>query len=125
MTVITVEVEGERLIVPDILLPLITEAIGSLAEGKAVRVEPGNLVLSTQEAADLLGVSRPTLVRILDAGAIPFSTPTGTHRRVKRADVLAYQKQSTRRRREGLNRLLTAPDATGDPEAVVNFGPRR
>jgi excisionase family DNA binding protein len=119
-----IEVEGERLAVPDMLLPLVSEAIASLAKGKAVRIEPTELMLSTQQAADILGMSRPTLVRLLGADAIPFTTPTGTHRRVKLVDVLAYRDNSEARRSNGLARMMDQP-AAEDYESVVGFGPRR
>lgn len=61
----------------------------ALHHGDAVTLTPHEAMLSTQEAADLLGVSRPTLVRLLESGALPYSQP-GTHRRVRLEDVLEY-----------------------------------
>src|SRR5450755_3095236 len=63
----------------------------------AITVAPHQIVLSTSEAASLLGVSRPTLVRLLESGEIPFDKP-GRHRRVRLADLLAYQQRASRGR---------------------------
>jgi excisionase family DNA binding protein len=63
-----------------------------MAQGKAVTVAPHNLQLTTQEAADLLGISRPTLVRLLERGDIPLTKPN-RHPRVQLIDVLAYQQR--------------------------------
>jgi len=58
-------------------------------------------VLSTQEAADAIGVSRPTLVKLLESGEIAFSKP-GRHRRVQLKDLMDYQQRIRRHRREVL-----------------------
>ncbi|MDF6019750.1 excisionase family DNA-binding protein [Streptomyces sp. JH34] len=64
-----------------------------------------NTTLTTQEAADLLGISRATFVKILDEGGVPFSRP-GRHRRVLLTDVLLYGEERRSRRRRGLDELV-------------------
>ncbi|GAB2688716.1 helix-turn-helix domain-containing protein [Thalassiella azotivora] len=64
----------------------------ALDRGLSVTVTSHAATLTTQEAADVLGVSRPTLVRLLEQGRIPYDQP-GRHRRVHLADVLAFQRQ--------------------------------
>ena len=65
---------------------VLTDILDALSAGKPVEVTPLDEMLSTQEAADLLRVSRPTLVKMLDQGLLPFEQP-GVHRRVPRAAV--------------------------------------
>ncbi|MFE1593754.1 excisionase family DNA-binding protein [Nocardia sp. NPDC058705] len=76
----------------------------ALSEGKAVTVAPLHTTLTTQEAAELLGMSRPTFVKLLDAGSIPFTRP-GRHRRVRLADVLAFRELRRAERAAGLSEL--------------------
>jgi excisionase family DNA binding protein len=83
---------GVRRALPAELLEVLGLAATALAEGRPVTLSCHEPVLSTQEAADLLGVSRPTLVRLLDQGVIPYDQPR-RHRRVQLADLLAYQER--------------------------------
>jgi excisionase family DNA binding protein len=77
---------------PGPLREVLTLAAAALAAGRPVTLACHEPTLSTQEAADLLGISRPTLVRLLDAGVIPYDRP-GRHRRVQLADLLAHQQR--------------------------------
>ena len=71
--------------------------------------------LTTQEAARLIGVSRPTLIRLLDTGAVAFRRTNGTHghRRIPRRDALAYLRADLERRRRALDELAADAEAFG------------
>ncbi|WP_430478729.1 excisionase family DNA-binding protein [Streptomyces sp. P11-1] len=86
--------------------------VRALAVGKAVTVAPVNTTLTTQEAADLLGVSRPTFVKILDEGGLSYTRP-GRHRRVLLADVLDYKEARRSQRRQGLDELTRLTEESG------------
>lgn len=103
--------DGEKLEVPADLLTLFAEIASTLARGEPVSILPLQRELTTQEAADILNMSRQHLVTLLDAGKIPFSRPR-SHRRIRAADLLAYKKQRDAERREIL-REMTA-DAQQD-----------
>lgn len=76
------------------------------------RLQPRPEVLSSQEAADLLGVSRPHLAKLLDRGEIP-SHKVGTHRRVLRADVEVYAAQIRLQRGRALTELMHLQESMG------------
>jgi excisionase family DNA binding protein len=86
---LTLKVGRRCVAVPAELAAALRETVTALAHGEAVTVTPHEALLTTQEAADVLGVSRPTMVRLLESGALPFTKP-GTHRRVRLEDVLDY-----------------------------------
>ncbi|GGO40723.1 hypothetical protein GCM10008949_50530 [Deinococcus humi] len=86
--------------------------LGEVAKGHAVQVLPVHAELSTQEAADLLGVSRPHLVKLLEEGALPHHK-VGTHRRVKLDDVLTYRHQRDQDRRQALQALADLDQELG------------
>lgn len=96
---------------PDEVRRVLTQAVNAMAGGHAVTVAPRGTVLTTKDAADVLGVSRPTLVRLLEAGEIPFTTP-GRHRRVLLEDVLSYQQRLREVRRSEL--VAMAAEAAED-----------
>lgn len=77
---------------PTSALRLLLDILAELAEGNAVRVVPIHAELTTQEAADMLNVSRPHLVKLLEEGALPFHR-TGKHRRIRFADLMDYRAQ--------------------------------
>jgi excisionase family DNA binding protein len=84
---------------------------------------PLSALLTTQEAADLLGISRPTLVRLLTDGQIPYEQ-RGSHRRITLAHAMAYQDRMRRERREALDRMALEGQAAGMYEATSEPPPR-
>ena len=94
---VTVHVGEREVVVPDDAVELLRAALGQLAEGHRVRVIVDDRELTTQEAADLLNLSRPHFIRLLEAGRLPFHS-VGTHRRVLLDDVLAYKAERTAKR---------------------------
>ncbi|MDQ1247779.1 MAG: hypothetical protein QG597_2150, partial [Actinomycetota bacterium] len=67
-------------------------------------------MLTTQQAADYLGISRPTMVRILERGEIPMEKP-GRHRYVRLEDLVAYQTRTSQQRRDRLAQMVTDAEA--------------
>jgi len=99
-----VSADGESIELPDELFRVLVLAAQSLAQNKAVTVAPIEQQLTTMEAAEFLGFSRPTLIKLLERGEIPFTT-VGRHRRVKLADLLAYQRRQAQVRAEALTEM--------------------
>jgi excisionase family DNA binding protein len=96
--------EGEPLTLHKDFLELMNEILIQTSFGKPVTIMPINAQLTTQEAADLLGVSRPFVVGLLEQGRIPYQK-VGTHRRVLLGDVLRYQQQSRVAQKEAMAEL--------------------
>lgn len=83
---------------------LVLDVLACVARGEMVTFVPYGAELSTKEAADLLNVSRPFLVKLLEEGEINFHR-VGSHRRIKAVDVLAYKRRRDHERRKGLEEL--------------------
>ncbi|MEU7997864.1 helix-turn-helix domain-containing protein [Micromonospora sp. NPDC049060] len=103
---------GEEVEVPARLLDVLRHASALLARGDGVAVSAVARELSTTEAASLLGMSRPTLVRLLDTAAIP-SHRVGSHRRLFLSDVLAFRQRQMQERRKSYEALMLESDALG------------
>lgn len=100
-----VAANGERLELPDAMYDALRQVAGALSSGMGVSVAPLSALLTTQEAADYLGISRPTLVRILERGEIPMEKP-GRHRFVRLKDLVDYQEQARAARRSALEAMV-------------------
>ncbi len=95
----------EQAALPEQIIDALRQTLVALARNQAVTILPTDTLLTTQQAAEVLGVSRPTLIKILEAGDIPYLTP-GRHRRIQLTDVLAYQRRRSIQAGRALDELM-------------------
>lgn len=93
---VTLLVEGRATTMPPAAVDGLRRVVANLAQEAAVAILPYGVELTTQAAADLLGISRPRLIQILDDSQIPYRRE-GTHRRLRLDDVLAYRQVRSER----------------------------
>jgi excisionase family DNA binding protein len=109
-----VDPSGAQRLIPDEIFRALEQVANALANGNGVTVAPYGMQLTTQEAADFLGVSRPTLVKLLESGEIAFEL-RGRHRRVTLKDVVDYQSRFRVERKASLDDLARAGQESGLP----------
>ncbi len=106
--------DGQTVDLPEEAFRVLGDVVRAMRLGKAITVAPVDQQLTTQEAADFLGISRPTLVKKLEDGTIAFErTSGGRHRRVRLVDLLNYREAQRQDRRAALGELT---------EEAVNAG---
>lgn len=107
-----VRIDDKELILPQAATRLIQHLLTEMAQGNAVTIIPIHAELTTQEAADVLNVSRPYLVRLLEQKKMPFHM-VGTHRRVRFEDLMAFKASFEKSRREAMDELATQAQELG------------
>lgn len=118
---VLVGADGERVRLPDAVYRLLKEIVRNMQLGRAIALVPENQQLTTQRAANLLGVSRPYLVKLLEAGELPYHK-AGSHRRIYLKDLREYQRRRDFERKAALDQIakeafeLGLYDRTGIPE---------
>lgn len=104
--------EAHQVELPTSALRLLIDILAELADGNAVRIVPVHAELTTQEAADLLQVSRPHLVKLLEAQVLPFHK-TGKHRRIRFADLMRYKAEREQASEEAMAALARQAQELG------------
>lgn len=113
--------DGQAVALPWEVYSALLDVVDFMRLGKAVTVAPLDQNLTTQEAADFLGMSRPTFVKLLEDGQLPFSRmPGGRHRRVLLRDVVEYQDRMRVDRRNALAELTAEAYEAGAYDASAD-----
>lgn len=97
---------------PPVALRQLVDILVNMARGEAITIMPVNRELTTQQAADILNVSRPFFVRLLDEDKIPFHK-VGKHRRVKFKDLLEFKSENDRARDADMEELADEAQKMG------------
>jgi len=107
--------DGKEIPIPEAIYKVLEQVIPLLAADNAVSIVPVGHLLTTQQASDLLNVSRPHLVKLLDQGTIPFerADEPGSHRRIRFADLMEYKHKIDLDRRQQLRRLTQMSQDAG------------
>ena len=100
-----VMIDGQDLILPLQALVLLRNLLTELARRNAVTIVPLHAELTTQQAADILNVSRPYLISLLEKGELQF-TKVGTHRRILFEDLMAYKNMMKERSSSAMDQLV-------------------
>ena len=101
---IKIQETGEFITIPKKALSLLSAIIRNMAEGKTISIVPSNSEVSTQQAAEMLNVSRPHLIKLLEAKKIPFKK-VGSHRRILLKDIMEYKERQAKERESQLDFL--------------------
>jgi len=104
--------EDNRIVLPQALNDLVLFVVDAMNRKQAVFMMPEDEAFTTQAAATFLGMSRPYLVRLLEAGTIPFNR-VGTHRRIWFSDLLDYQQKRSKERKTILDEMTSKLDEAG------------
>jgi len=102
---LTVADGAEPVVVPRAAIDLLVSVLGNMAAGQSVSIVPLHAELTTQQAAEILNVSRPFVVKMLDEGRIAYRL-VGAHRRIRADSLLEYQRENDARGRAAADELV-------------------
>jgi excisionase family DNA binding protein len=109
--------EHDRIELPEAVHQALMKVVAALYAGRAVTIAPQSMTLTTQQAADLLGVSRPTIVRLINDNVLPAER-IGNRHRLLLDDVLAYREARRKRQYEALAASAIDFDSDDDPATI-------
>ena len=110
--------DGRQIAIPQPVHELLLVNLRNLQSGNAISIVPEHQQLTTQRAANILGVSRPFLVGLVEAGEIPFHM-VGRHRRIYLRDLLDYRRRRDGARHEAINNMARAEMEAGTYDKVI------
>lgn len=109
---IEIEETKEQIKIPIKALKLLSEVLEAMGKGQPISIVPLATEVTTQKAAEIIGCSRPFLVKLLEEGKITF-TKVGRHRRIKLEDVLEYKEQQKRVQKQHLIEMMKNDEELG------------
>ena len=111
-TEIEIEETQDKIVIPSRALKLLGDILKAMSEGKLISMVPIATEVTTQKAAEILGCSRPHLVKLLEEGIIPF-TKVGKHRRIMFDDMVQYKQKMKEEQKKLLIEIMNADEETG------------
>lgn len=96
---------GEAITIPESVYQVLRQVVHAMASGQAISIAPQEREMTTQQAADILNVSRPYLIKLLEQEEIPY-IKVGSHRRVRYQDLMTYKQQRDTKRSHLLDELI-------------------
>src|SRR5690554_2883444 len=109
---IEIEETREKIILPVKALNLLGDILKAMSQGKPISIVPLATEVTTQSAAEILGCSRPYLVKLLEEGQIEY-TKIGKHRRIKYEDVIDYKKKMKEEQKNRLIEMMNKDEELG------------
>lgn len=111
-TEIEIEESKERIKIPSRALEFLSDILKAMSEGKPISIVPIATEVTTQKAAEILGCSRPYLIKLLEEGQIQF-VKVGKHRRIKFEDVVSYKQKMKNDQKQNLIDIMTFDEENG------------
>ncbi|MBL4837685.1 MAG: helix-turn-helix domain-containing protein [Kordiimonadaceae bacterium] len=101
----SVKMDGHNMILPRQAISLLRDLLADMAQGSAVTIVPMHAEMTTQQAANILNVSRPHLIKLLGQGELNF-TKVGTHRRIRFEDLMEYKQKLKQQSAQAMDELV-------------------